>query len=106
MCVRSRYGYLEHYYMCPAPIIWRWGWPGEGRTVTGILPAASAQDGELVQYQAKEGGISDHSSRENGSDLGTIATSLLCELNLGRCATSISLALGFNDTVTKVRPIL
>ena len=43
--------------MCVRAVIWRWGWPGEGRTVAGILPAAFAQDGELVQYKATEGGI-------------------------------------------------
>ena len=52
---------LEH-IMCPGvavlglAFIWRWGWPGEGESVAGILPTASAQDGELVQYQATEGG--------------------------------------------------
>ena len=30
---------------------------GRGESGAGILPAASAQDGELMQYKATEGGI-------------------------------------------------
>ena len=56
MCVRTRVRlsgallFVSGYHLAL-------GLAGGRETVAGILPAASAQDGELVQYQATEGGM-------------------------------------------------